>query len=745
MITDLDLDIYKALHQHKQTNEIYVGKAAFDWHYSEVHYTATCTRGVPFDLFDKTIVGLLQIDEALSFEQIGEILGMNVHHNPAKQQYRDEAECDILRHALDSLQTYGMIETGDQAYSYCSLTRLGREYAQQGKKFETKANQPFSLCYDHICDRHHELKKALRGLGRQGEGSALYDNHGFDPRDENLVKQQARQQAPDIYNPDEGNSFTDLELDYNKSASFCLGLWAVWLLNLETQQTRVLLYEPQTKTINVAMGQWLNQDQVAKLLENVDAGLGEHVAPLPSSDVAALYQQQQAPKKAMLKDVCQTEGLIDLLHFWHHLPALFAKGVKEVWFFLPNYSPKMLHQIAQLDATNTRIFVVLSKPVDEAQTEQVGKLIDASLSRDNLLFVYWEEQVELLKVIILGEQLTTLTTQEFAVGAACNYACLSAERLDDLPIICQHSKQRLAPNYLTQLKQTIDELHFDEEDLSREDFLMLHTLDKKAQVFVDLQQDEDILGQVYRVEQAKDALINQLRNERQTRLQANLETLKREFEEQKPLTKAYLQGFCERLDKLAQDFWEDCPPLQQPLNEWKAKAKRALQGLQNKAVVHTYVIDTNVFIESPSILSKINPRHRVVLSNTVIEELDRLKQKKELKQKVSEAIGRLNAQMKKKNSLLSTDNADLSILDKAYQGNSPDNRILSVAVKHQNEDVVLLTNDQGLQLKAQSLEIATCSLPEFLQRQARKKTGNHRKRSRRHQPRKNKPKRNQQK
>jgi rRNA-processing protein FCF1 len=101
--------------------------------------------------------------------------------------------------------------------------------------------------------------------------------------------------------------------------------------------------------------------------------------------------------------------------------------------------------------------------------------------------------------------------------------------------------------------------------------------------------------------------------------------------------------------------------------------------------------------------------------------------------------------MKKKNSLLSTDNADLSILDKAYQGNSPDNRILSVAVKHQNEDVVLLTNDQGLQLKAQSLEIATCSLPEFLQRQARKKTGNHRKRSRRHQPRKNKPKRNQQK
>lgn len=145
MISGLDLNIYQALFQHKKLTEKYIGNVEFEWVYSVVHYTAECTVGVPFDLFDKTIVGILLVDEVLSIEEIGYILGMNLIHNPGKQQYKDDAEYDILRMALDSLKNFEMIDTGDIYYSACRLTALGREYARRGMKFKQESNKPFSV------------------------------------------------------------------------------------------------------------------------------------------------------------------------------------------------------------------------------------------------------------------------------------------------------------------------------------------------------------------------------------------------------------------------------------------------------------------------------------------------------------------------------------------------------------------------------------------------------------------------
>jgi len=49
-----------------------------------------------------------------------------------------------------------------------------------------------------------------------------------------------------------------------------------------------------------------------------------------------------------------------------------------------------------------------------------------------------------------------------------------------------------------------------------------------------------------------------------------------------------------------------------------------------------------------------------------------------------------------------------------FNKKSPDNFILSVALKYSYENPIMLTSDNGLQIKAKGLGITTITLKEFL-------------------------------
>lgn len=60
--------------------------------------------------------------------------------------------------------------------------------------------------------------------------------------------------------------------------------------------------------------------------------------------------------------------------------------------------------------------------------------------------------------------------------------------------------------------------------------------------------------------------------------------------------------------------------------------------------------------------------------------------------------------------------ADVSLLPDDFDKRSPDNMIVSVALKYKDENPIMLTSDNGLQLKSKILGIATISLRNFLKR-----------------------------
>jgi rRNA-processing protein FCF1 len=127
-----------------------------------------------------------------------------------------------------------------------------------------------------------------------------------------------------------------------------------------------------------------------------------------------------------------------------------------------------------------------------------------------------------------------------------------------------------------------------------------------------------------------------------------------------------------------------------------------------------YIIDTNVFVDQPDIISKIDQKYSVVLSAKVIDELDYLKVSltEEQKRNVQKALKQINESIDKRGIKMET--ADLNLLPNDFNKRSPDNFILSVALKFKAENPIMLTSDNGLQIKAKGLGVTTITLKEFI-------------------------------
>ena len=145
------------------------------------------------------------------------------------------------------------------------------------------------------------------------------------------------------------------------------------------------------------------------------------------------------------------------------------------------------------------------------------------------------------------------------------------------------------------------------------------------------------------------------------------------------------------------------------LSKFEKPKKEIIKGKEN-----LYIIDTNVFVDCPEIISKIDKQYQVILSAKVIDELDYLKISltEDQRKNVQKAIKHINESFDKRN--IKMDTAVLTLLPNDFNKKSPDNFILSVALKYKDENPIMLTSDNGLQIKAKGLNITTITLKEFM-------------------------------
>ena len=129
-----------------------------------------------------------------------------------------------------------------------------------------------------------------------------------------------------------------------------------------------------------------------------------------------------------------------------------------------------------------------------------------------------------------------------------------------------------------------------------------------------------------------------------------------------------------------------------------------------------YVIDTNVFVNCPDVISKIGKDYPILLSAKVLDELDKLKIKLDKKDqnKVQKALKSILHNMDIRDVRLEV--ADLTLLPDDFNKKSPDNFILSVLLKYPSENPILLTSDVGLLVKAKGLGLSILTLKELLRK-----------------------------
>ena len=127
---------------------------------------------------------------------------------------------------------------------------------------------------------------------------------------------------------------------------------------------------------------------------------------------------------------------------------------------------------------------------------------------------------------------------------------------------------------------------------------------------------------------------------------------------------------------------------------------------------NTYIVDTNIFVDDPDVISKIGTHNRIVIPAKVLEELDKLKLNGKVDnhiinkaaRNINQAFGKNRSQMEE---------ADISLLPVGFDKKNPDCMILSVALKFKNENPILLTSDNILQTRAQGLGIRAIPLKDL--------------------------------
>lgn len=738
MISTLDLNIYKAIFQKKNITEKYIGYTIFDWVYSEVHYTADCTLGIAFDVFDKVIVGILKVDEVLSIIQIGEILGMNLIDNPKELQYKDEAEYDILRMALDNLKNYEMIETGDIYYSACRLTMIGNEYAQKGRKFKYEGNKPFSIWFDHTSNQHIEAKKQFQRLIGKNMDILMSDISNYQ---EAFLKEVAAYQLPEIYDIEKGNSFTRPQINRQNSKTYILKLYIALLFDIESKQFSLEAYEPNVKKILPYFSQWLNEYKKEELIMQFFQENKIDTEDFNLNTQNNYFEQLIAKKKdlegfekdkipQLFTSVHQEMEFIDIEYFWNNIFSFFTPKTKEVFFLIPDISIKIIELFNQLiEKENIPIlYFILQKSEKSGLIEAISTLNDNCKQVNNNVFLAIYGRITAFTCwFIEDETVKCFTLKKFGFKYQENFTSKAIIQQADitkldiegdyykikdalaglhLPIIADYIQEKIAANVPdTKLSKPLIESY--------------NTLDIKAKVFVDLQHNESALKQIFQIEKSKKLFIQQLKERHKVKLLAAIQQLQTDFNQQTFSQLSDLNPFYEKIKTIGIGCFEEYSDLKVELNKFADKIKETEIYIREEILAKTYIIDTNVFIAEPNILSIIDKKHYIALTLTVIEELDRLKTRESTKESAIKAIRNINEMLqqsnKQKKARIKKARADLTLLPMELQQKSADNYLLSMALVYKNENPIILTIDRNLQSKAMMLNISIQTMDDFYQ------------------------------
>lgn len=737
-MNNIDYNIFKAIEQDKKLTEIYLGYKPFDWFFTKAKYSATCTEAVEFTLFDKTICGLLNIENSLSFEEIGEILGFNVTDNPSLKKYKDFAEYEILKDALQSLEEFEMITTGDNSFSYCQLTDIGKEYFQKGKKFKVHTNKRIELYFDNTNNDHSKAKDNFEFLKSVNtEENSI--NSKINYEDEQLLKSFSENQIPEIYNVEKMNSFKDSVLieKEHKSAT----LYAVFLVDAISGKYRTLVYEENSKSINTYFSSYLNEkrENADNLFFQILRKYSFYQNPISDDFLyrEELIKSQREIERIIAEDKNISEEIanntnqlkfIEPFMFIDRLDTIIKNSENEVWLMFNKVSGLLIETITKIinDINDKYIFIYLPiNDVFETELEKFKSKVSETLN--SFLII---GNIDEFNVITEKSNKTSIYKKDsFPLkisGKSIKYQFVKKYSNVDIKEHIDSFRRDFADEYTYDLAEKIN---FDISEkvnngnLSDCNIQEIDDIDYKIKPFYNIPKYNSILNEI---EVSKSSLLIAVKKARKEKALLFIDSILEELKSLELSDERKFKTLKEKTNKEKEKFEELESSLFLELEKKFLLKEKELELIKKRKSI---VIDTNILIEEPKIIDIIGSLQNIIISLKVIDELDGLKNKSETKEKAQEAIRQIHKHQKKRNVIIDTSTVDN--LPDDLNKKSPDNMILSVALHYQKKNAILLTNDKGLQIKAEKLQIPAKTITELtslLSLSKRNRTNNRKKR-----------------
>lgn len=714
MLSQLDLGVYKVIMPNMKATELYMGAVTYPFYYSKVGYEAKCTEGIPFDPFDKVICELLKVEDSLSFEEIGDILGLNVYDDRNNGKILDYAEHEILAEAIQSLSSeeFGqMVEPGDIAMSKCRLTSIGREYAEKHFKFKVTENKPFDLFFDHTTGLHQEAQENFEFIKRQ------YTSTNFDTgvNDKEILKSIAAKQVPDIYDPERYLSFTNAEIVSQEFFETQLPLALTY--DALSKEFKFYCLNANSKGIHGSFTKWINLED-EKQGEILNAFLVANNAP--NGEIYSSYLVQL--KESALNETVELNAnqlmampIIEEPVFVYNINKFINEDeATEVFLSIPEFSPVMnlaIGNIAQqLNHPESKLFLVFPEMNDslEDQTafDQIMKIAKASPK----VYVIHQQVKDLffgIKSPSFIEYFDFSESNVMGIRKGFFHRKPLDERCEG---IMNHILEEMANNIGAEIASDITQ--YINENLSKK--WSLEIKDKLLGYESRLKPITGLGNKPAEVDEAL-LLISQYRKNKTEEIIKDFQNKISKIQNSLigPLTEETISGANLLLQQIDLNLVQADQNLRDRYQFLRIEIDKKRSAILDATREFYFVLDTNILLKDSSLIERLDPKHKVVIAAKVLDELNNFKRKKESSAKASQAISKIT-QNKFKN--IRRMRANLKVLPPDFSKKSPDNMILSVAKSLSKKNVLLVTDENGLLEKCRFVDVNGIKLKEFINR-----------------------------
>lgn len=376
--TSVELRIAKAIASVKKTSERLIGITVTDYTYSVLTYMATTVRPEPITPLERAVVGIINIDNSASLEEIGKILGFDIVH--------DAAERTMLLESIDKMKGYGMLG-GDE--SYFSLTEKGKVFAEEGERPVTY-NKEFELSYAPDHPEYVYLSKDFSSVNRTIEKNDLptYEM----PLQE--IKKYAEIQAPGVQNAKNRYFLQSAVIkEVNKAK---VKVYIIILQSIRNEgDFRILAYDDTQKTILPHFSELIQSDKKwsAQLLDECISNSLKLAKEDGGWTIVSADQEKNDEQRAIEAELVRQEdeefegqeiegnelerlhkkGIYDQVSFELELDKIFKQdNPDEVWIISPfmswSFVKVRVKQFEPLLKANKRIFIAYSESYDSRPT-----------------------------------------------------------------------------------------------------------------------------------------------------------------------------------------------------------------------------------------------------------------------------------------------------------------------------------------------------------------------------------------